>query len=275
MVHFCGGSCHHLLTRGAKTAATERVSLPADPLFYVLAAIAVILVGLGKGGFSGLGSASMPVMTLAIDPISGAAILLPLFIVQDVVGVWSFRRSIDWRLLAWTLPGAVFGIFFGWLLAASVPVWTVEAAVGAIAIIFGLNQLAARRGVGVSLKKPQSDAVGLFWGGVSGFTSQIALAGGPPFQIWALSRKLSRDMFVGTNAMFFATSNWLKVPAFIALGQFTERNAILSGIFLPLAIASTITGVWLVRRISPERFIVAINILMIAVGMKLLWSALI
>jgi uncharacterized protein len=251
------------------------LSLPADPLFYLLAAIAVILVGLGKGGFSGLGSASMPVMTLAIDPISGAAILLPLFIVQDAVGVWSFRRSIDWRLLAWTLPGAVVGIFFGWLLAASVPVWTVEAAVGVIAIIFGINQLAARRGVGVSLKKPQADSVGLFWGGVSGFTSQIALAGGPPFQIWALSRKLSRDMFVGTNALFFAASNWLKVPAFMALGQFTERNAVLSGIFLPLAIISTIAGVWLVRRISPERFVIAINVLMIAVGVKLLWSALV
>ena len=131
--------------------------------------------------------------------------------------------------MAWALPGAVVGIFLGWLLAASVPVWAVEAAVGAIAIIFGVNQLAARRGAGVSLKKPQPDAVGLFWGGVSGFTSQIALAGGPPFQIWALSRKLSRDMFVGTNALFFAASNWLKVPAFFALGQFTTRNAVLTG----------------------------------------------
>ena len=249
--------------------------LPTDPLFYLLAAIAVILVGLGKGGFSGMGSASMPVMTLVIDPISAAAILLPLFIVQDVVGVWSFRRSVDWRLLAWALPGAAIGIFVGWLLATNVPVWAVEAAVGGIATLFGLNQLAAKSGVGVSLKNPPPDSVGLFWGGVSGFTSQIALAGGPPFQIWALSRKLSRDMFVGTNAMFFATSNWLKVPAFIALGQFTTRNAALTGILLPLAIASTIAGVWLVRRVSPARFVIAINVLMVAVGIKLLWNALV
>jgi uncharacterized protein len=250
------------------------VSLPAHPLFYILAAIAVILVGLGKGGFSGLGSAAMPVMTLAIDPISGAAILLPLFIVQDVVGVWSFRHSVDWQLLAWALPGAVAGIFLGWLLAASVPVWAVEAAVGGIAVIFGVNQLAARRGAGVELKKPQPNSVGLLWGSVSGFTSQIALAGGPPFQIWALSRRLPRDTFVGTNALFFAASNWLKVPAFMALGQFTTRNAVLSGVLLPLAIASTFAGVWLVRRISGDRFVVAINLLMVAVGAKLLWSAL-
>jgi hypothetical protein len=251
------------------------VTLPADPLFYILAAIAVILVGLGKGGFSGLGSAAMPVMTLAIDPISGAAILLPLFIVQDVVGVWSFRRSIDWRMLGWTLPGCALGIFLGWLLAANVAVWVVEAAVGAIALVFGINQLATKSGAGVALKKPQPDAVGLFWGSLSGFTSQVALAGGPPFQVWALSRKLPRDVFVGTNALFFAASNWLKVPAFIALGQFTERNAALTGIFLPLAIISTLAGVWLVRRVSPARFVIVINLLMIAVGAKLLWGALI
>jgi uncharacterized membrane protein YfcA len=146
--------------------------------------------------------------------------------------------------------------------------------VGGIAIIFGLNQLANRAGLGMRLRKPQPDSVGLLWGGLSGFTSQIALAGGPPFQIWALSRKLPRDVFVGTNSLFFAGSNWLKIPAFIALGQFTQRNFILTGIFLPLAIASTIAGIWLVRRISPERFIVAINLLMVVVGAKLLLSAL-
>lgn len=250
------------------------MTFPADPFFYVAASIAVILVGLGKGGFTGLGSASMPVMTLAIDPISGAAILLPLFIVQDAVGVWAFRKHVDWRLLAWALPGAVVGTFLGWLLAASVDVWVVEAAVGLIAIAFGLNRLMADRGAGARLSKNQPESLGLFWGGVSGFTSQVALAGGPPFQIWAISRNLSRDVYVGTSALFFAAINWFKVPAFFALGTFTQRNAMLTGLFLPLAILSTIAGVWLVRRVSPERFLIAINLLMVAVGCRLLWSAL-
>jgi uncharacterized protein len=243
------------------------------PTFWIVAAIAVILVGLGKGGFSGLGAAAMPVMTLAIDPISGAAILLPLFIVQDMVGVWAFRRSVDWRMLGWTLPGAVVGTFLGWLLAANVAVWIVEASVGVIAIAFGANRLLAMRGTNVSVSGQQPESLGLFWGGLSGFTSQVALAGGPPFQIWAMSRNLSRDVFVGTTAIFFAAINWFKVPAFFALGTFTPRNATLSAMLLPLAIASTLAGVWLVRRISPERFVIAINILMVAVGLKLLCGA--
>jgi uncharacterized protein len=250
------------------------LTLPTDPYFYLCATIAVILVGLGKGGFSGLGSAAMPIMTLAIDPINGAAILLPLFIVQDAVGVWAFRNSIDRITLMWTLPGAAVGTFLGWLLAASVSVGVVEAAVGLIAISFGLNRLAVEFGQGARLSRRYPNAVGLLWGGISGFTSQVALAGGPPFQIWAMSRKLTRDVFVGTNALFFAAINWFKVPAFFALGSFTGHNATLTSIFLPLAIASTLVGVWLVRRVSPERFVVMINLLMIAVGAKLLWSAL-
>jgi uncharacterized membrane protein YfcA len=49
----------------------------------------------------------------------------------------------------------------------------------------------------------------------------------------------------------------------------------LTCMFLPLAIVSTFAGVWLVRRVSPERFLLAINLLMIAVGCKLLWGALV
>ena len=249
------------------------MNFPADPLFYLVGGIAVILVGLGKGGFSGLGAAAMPIMTLVIDPISAAAMLLPLFIVQDAVGVWAFRKAVDWRLLGWTLPGAVVGTFAGWLLAANVAVWVVEATVGMIALGFGTNRLLALRGLGLSVKRPQPEPFGLFWGGLSGFTSQVALAGGPPFQIWAMSRNLPRDIFVGTTAIFFAAINWFKVPAFLALGTFTPANAALTGIFLPLAIASTFAGVWLVRRISPERFVLAINLLMVAVGLRLLWTA--
>jgi hypothetical protein len=36
-----------------------------DPLFYVLAVPAVILLGLAKGGFGGIGMLSLPMMALS------------------------------------------------------------------------------------------------------------------------------------------------------------------------------------------------------------------
>jgi uncharacterized membrane protein YfcA len=88
-----------------------------------------------------------------------------------------------------------------------------------------------------------------------------------------LPRGLPRDTLVGTTAIFFAAVNWIKVPAYLALGQFTRANLLTAAVLLPVAVASTLAGVWLVRRISPERFYTAIYWLMIGVGAALVWEA--
>ena len=66
-----------------------------DPLFWLLGIPAVILMGLGKGGFIGVGTLAIPLMALVVPPVQSAAILLPLLIVMDVVGVWAFRKTWD------------------------------------------------------------------------------------------------------------------------------------------------------------------------------------
>src|ERR1700712_517741 len=96
--------------------------------------------------------------------------------------------------------------------------------------------------------------VGSLFGVASGFTSQIAHAGSPPFQMWVLPRRLPRDTLVGTTAIAFATMNWMKVPAYAALGQFTRANLIATAALMPFALAATLAGVALVRRIDAARF---------------------
>ncbi|WP_448662794.1 sulfite exporter TauE/SafE family protein [Sphingomonas sp. CJ20] len=243
--------------------------------FYALAIPAVILVGLAKGGFAGMGALSMPMLAFAVDPVRAAAILLPILIAQDVVGVWAFRRSVDWRLLGWMVPGAVLGIWLGYRFAATVSPMAVMAAVGAISVLFGSYRLwASRHAAAPAGAGRWPEWVGALFGVASGFTSQIAHAGQPPFQLWVLPRNLPRDVLVGTTAVFFAAINWIKVPAYAALGQFTAANLLTSAALLPLAILSTLAGVWLVRRVSPARFYRAIYWLMVAVGLGLIWEAL-
>jgi uncharacterized membrane protein YfcA len=242
--------------------------------FYAFAIPAVILLGLAKGGFAGMGALSLPLLAFAIDPVRAAAITLPVLIVQDVVGVWAFRRTVDWRLLGWMLPGAVVGILLGYGFAASVSPLAVMAAIGAISVLFGCYRLWAARQPGERAAALWPEWIGSLFGVASGFTSQIAHAGQPPFQLWVLPRNLPRDLLVGTTAIFFAAVNWIKVPAYIALGQFTRENLLISATLLPLALISTVAGVALVRRVSPERFYTAIYLLMIAVGAGLIWEAL-
>lgn len=244
-----------------------------DPVFYLCAVPAVILVGLAKGGFTGLGALGMPLMALGIDPIAGAAIMLPILIVQDIVGVAAFRKSWSGTVLATMLPGALLGILLAFLFASAVPRTGVLAALGLIAILFGALRLWAERGGRLGAPSNAPTWVGCLFGALAGFTSQIAHAGGPPFQMWAMRRGLTRDDFVGTSAIFFAVVNWAKVPAFAALGEFTRANVLTAAALLPVAILSSLAGVWLVRRVPAERFYRIIYALMIVTGAKLLLDA--
>ncbi|MCI3133002.1 sulfite exporter TauE/SafE family protein [Phenylobacterium aquaticum] len=245
-----------------------------DPLFYALAVPAVIILGLAKGGFAGIGVIAVPLMALAVSPVTAASITLPILIVQDVVSVWAFRRTWDRKILILMLPSAAVGIFAGYALAAFVKPGAVELAIGAISVVFAVQRLWVERG-GAQLPEPRPEGLpwrGVLAGAAAGFTSQISHAGGPPFQMYVLPKRLPRDVFIGTSALFFAAVNWMKVPAYLALGQFTRASLSTSAVLLPVAIGSTWAGVWLVRRVPAERFYQVIYVLLILVGGKLAWD---
>jgi uncharacterized protein len=240
-----------------------------DPLFYAAAIPAVILVGLSKGGFAGIGALSLPLLALVISPIQGAAIMLPILMVQDVISMQAYWKQWDRTNLAHMVPGAVVGILAAWLLAAWISEAIFELVLGLISVGFGLRHLFE---AGDVPPRPTNALAGFFWGGVSGFTSMVANTGGPPFQIHVTPQKLARDTFIGTMVLFFFIINWLKVVPFIALGQFTGRNLWTSLVLVPVAVLSTWAGIWLVRRVSGESFYRIIYALMLLVGGKLIWD---
>jgi len=233
---------------------------------------AVILMGLAKGGFAGLGLLSLPLMALVVSPVQSAAIMLPILIVQDVVTVWAYRRTWDRRNVVILVTSATVGILAGYLLAAKVSEAAVTLAVGIISVGFAIRRLILERRAEKPLPAPADLPRGLFWGAVTGFTSMIAHAGGPPFQIYVMPQRLSREVFVGTGAIVFALVNWIKVGPYLALGQFTDENLASSLALFPVAIASTLAGVLLVRRVTGTRFYTIVYVLLILVGIKLIWD---
>jgi uncharacterized membrane protein YfcA len=241
-----------------------------DPLFYAVAVPAVILVGLSKGGFRGIGLLALPLMALAISPVRAAAIMLPILIVQDTIAVWVYRRDWDGRNLAILLPSAGGGVILGYLLAEYVSDAGVALAVGLLSIGFAVRQLFF--GGGSPKHKPSGVAAGWFWGILTGFTSMIGNAGGPTFQVYVMPQRLPRDIFVGTGVIFFAALNWIKIPPFMALGQLTSENLLTASVLFPLAIVSTWAGVLLVRLVTGERFYTISYALLVPVGLKLTWD---
>ena len=240
-----------------------------DPWFYAVAIPAVILVGLSKGGFAGISGLSLPLLALQISPLRGAAIMLPILMVQDVVSVWAYWRKWDWANLKVLFPGALVGIAAGYFLAVYVSDAAFKLALGVVSLIFGARYLLAKA---PEVPKPANPSAGLFWGAMSGFTSMVANAGAPPFQIYVMPQRLPRDVFIGTMLLFFAVVNWVKVPPFIALGLFTRETLLTSFVLFPLAIAATWAGVLLVRRIPADPFYRIVYGLMMLIGAKLIWD---
>jgi uncharacterized membrane protein YfcA len=197
---------------------------------------------------------------------------LPILIAQDAVSVWAFRRTWDGWVIGWMLPGALVGILCGWVFAEMLPADAVMAMLGVITAGFGLWRLWIERGGRAVAASRSPGWVGSLFGLGMGFASQIAHAGGPPFQMWVAPRKLPHERFVGTGAILFAIVNWAKVPAYLALGALDRTTLTVSAALLPLAIASTLAGVWLIRRLSPQRFYVIVYVLMVLLGTKLMWD---
>jgi uncharacterized protein len=240
--------------------------------FYLVAIPAVILFGLSKGGFSGLGTIGVPMLSLVASPVRAAAIVLPILLVQDWLSVWAFRRDFSPRNLIILIPSSIIGVAVGWLFAARVSDDAVRLAIGVISIVFVLYMLIRDRLGRAPVEKPGVPS-GILWGSLSGFTSFVSHAGSPPFQVYVMPQYLKPPVFAGTATMFFAAVNLLKVPPYFLLGQFNRDNLFVSAGLIPVAILSTFGGVWLTRRVSADRFYAVILALTFLIGVKLTYDA--
>jgi len=259
-------------TPARRGGAREQTQMSGEMQFYLVAVPAVILLGLSKGGLSGLSSLAMPMMSMVTSPVRAAAIVLPILIVQDWVSVWAFRRDFSSRNLIILIPSSLIGVTVGWLLAARVSDDAVRLAVGAISIIFVVYMLIRDRLGRAPVEKPGVPS-GVLWGSLSGFTSFISHSGAPPFQVYVMPQYLKPQVFAGTATMFFAAVNLLKIPPYFLLGQFGRDNLIVSAALIPVAVLSTFAGVWVVLRVSADRFYAVILALTFLIGAKLTYDA--
>jgi hypothetical protein len=235
-----------------------------DPWFYAAAIPAIFILGLAKGGFGSVGILVVPVLSLAVSPVQAAGITLPILILSDIVALVSYWREWDRRVIAIMLPGALIGIAIGWWTAALVSEEQIRLILGVVSVAFALNYWFRHRHH-VAPRAPDP-VKGVFWGALSGFTSFVSHAGGPPYQIYVAPLRLAPRIFAGTLVIFFFIVNALKLVPYFFLGQFSTGNLLTSAVLLPVSIPATLLGVWLIRRIDAKRFYEVIYFLIFAIG---------
>ena len=242
-----------------------------DPFFYLCAIPAVLLFGISKGGFGGsIAILGVPLLTLVISPTQAAAILLPILCVMDIVVVWTYRGRFDRASLRVLLPGAMVGILLGYFFAGFMHDHALRILIGGISILFVIQSW-----IKTSSAHNHNRIRGALLGLASGFTSFAIHAGGPPFSMYMLPKKLEPLLFAGTAGLFFAIVNYVKLVPYFALGQLNSENLLLSLILMPLAPLGVGVGYWLVKRTQTTLFYYIAYFFLFLVGVKLLTDGLV
>ena len=243
-----------------------------DPATLVAGLVAVVLVGLSKGGLGGaFALLGVPVLALVMPPVQAAALLLPLLLLMDAVGLWTWRGFYHRPTLVAMLPAAAVGIAVGGLTAAVTSEALVRFIVGVLALGFVARSLLP---MGAAAGRPPSRLSASFWGALAGFTSFVAHAGGPPYQVHTLPLRLDPRVYTGTAVVFFAVVNLVKVVPYMALGQLDGRTLASAALLLPLAALAVLVGAAVVRRMRAEVFYPFMLAMVALVGLRLVYDGL-
>ncbi len=249
-------------------------SVIADPVFYLLAIPALLLMGVAKGGLGGgVGQLAVPMMALVISPIQAAAIMLPILCLMDIFAVRAYWGRWDWGNLRRLLPASLLGIIIGTVTFRYLDANSVRLLLGLISLGFVLSKWLTLK-PNVERASPGLLRTG-FWGAVSGYTSFIAHAGSPPVQVVLLPQRLNKTTYVGTVTLFFAAVNYAKLVPYGWLGQLDTTNLMTALVLSPVAPVGIYAGVYLHNRINERAFYQLMYLMLFVTGSKLTYDGLV
>jgi uncharacterized membrane protein YfcA len=240
----------------------------ADPWFWAVGVFAVFLTGISMGGVGGgAGGVSTPLLSLVISPVAAAAIMLPVLCLMDIFGIraylWKWDVAVTRRIVAGGLLGTVGGaLTVSWLDDN----W-IRIMLGVIALGFLAWSYLPRHNV----PKP-SNRAGWLLSALSGYTTFITHAGGPPVIGYMLALRMEKVAFISTSLVFFAAMNYAKILPYVWLGLLDARTIATGLALFPVGLGGIYFGIWLQKRMSPLIFYRVVHVLLFLTGTKLLYD---
>lgn len=242
-------------------------ALYSSVLFWILAIIGVIITGISKSGFAGgAGVVAVPILALVMPVPQAAALMLPLLIIMDMKAVHLYWRHLDVKVLVSIIPAALVGILIGSLLLTNSSGLILQITLGIISILFACWQsltpyLGRMRGAGI------------LWGSISGVTSTLIHAGGPPINIYLVAKGLPKLTWLATSAIFFGVMNIVKIIPYSLTGQWSIDIFWLSLLLVPAAYFGIWLGHLIQHRFSDAYFMKICRGLLFISGTMLLGKA--
>ncbi len=238
---------------------------------WLMLGLVVMLSGISKAAFAGgLGLLAMPLLLVVFDPHTALGIMLPILLMLDGFTLRKYWQRWSLPILWQLLPAAVVGIVVAALLLGALSTAQLQWLIGLGSMLFAVRYFFFRSQSATWLA---SRPAGVVMGFISGMSSTLLHAGGPPLAIHLLARKLPATDYIATSAVFFAVLNLVKLPAFIWQQQLTLDLLWLALPFFPLCYLSIKLGYWLKQKVSDKHFLPVVHLLLLLAGGKLIWQA--
>lgn len=239
-----------------------------------------LIVGVSKTGLPGAGILITPLMAIVFGGRLSVGATLPLLIFGDIFAVLWYQRHARWDhlrgLIPWVVTGIVIGTGLLWYtgLQGGTVDW-LNIVIGVLVLaMMGVNL--ARQRWGDKLVPPSS--LGLAsTGTLAGFSTTVSNAAGPIMSIYLTGVGLAKNEFMGTTAWYFFIFNLTKLPIFTFLSwvlpakpMVNISTVIFDVAMLPIIIAGTFVGKWLLPRLRQDLFNNIVLVLAGATAIKLI-----
>lgn len=240
---------------------------------HLLAALAVLFIGLSKAGFGGgLGMLTTPLCALAFPPRDAIGMLLPLLCAGDAFSLYYYWRKWEIRNLWYLLPGVVLGVVLGVHWIGRFTARELNLAIGLIAVGFVGFQVFRDRIFRIEGAFQPNARLGVLFGLAAGITSSFAHGAGPVVSMFLVPQRLPKEIYVGTTVLVFTWINWIKVPFFVANGVITAHTLGQGMLYFPLVPLGVWLGVRLNRRFSEETFARVVLATLFLTGLQLIFN---
>jgi uncharacterized membrane protein YfcA len=247
------------------------LSLASDPAAIAAALSAVFIIAFMKGAFGGgAATVGIPLLALAMDPLTAGALLAPLLVVMDVFALRYFTPS-TWSMkdLARLMPAMIFGIAVGYFALRLMNPHLAEIVIALTTLAFTVQWFLKRGNVTAT---GASHGLAMLAGFASGVTTMVAHAGGPPTAMYLLRRGLSKEVFAGTMSIAFAAGNLIKLPPWLLVAEKPAGFGWLMLICLPVIPLAVGLGWRLHNWLDEKRLFQLCYLLLTVTSLKLLWD---
>lgn len=242
--------------------------------FYIAGAFGVVLMGISKSGFgAGIGFLAVPLVASQSNLNVALALMLPILMAIDLVGIRTFLKRADYKLLKLIIPAGLMGIVLGIIFFKQITPQILSLSVGIFTLIFLIHRLwlATHK----TEKAPgQFPLFGKLMAITSGFTSFIAHNGGPPLTAYMLTQKLDALTYTATLGVFFTAINLSKWIPYGYLNLLNWNEMVASIILMPLVPLGVFLGFYAAKHIPQKIYYRIVYVAMFCAGIKMIYDGL-